>query len=72
MLYTAPAMQERWSEAGAELASARSNPANLSGSPNTDPSAIPDGEQKVKRFLAFSTGASRAFCNVMEYSSRLQ
>ncbi len=49
------AAQERWSEPGAELASAMHNP---SASPVGDPSTTPDGEQKIKRFLAFSTGAS--------------
>ena len=47
--------QERWSEPGAELVSTMHGP---SASPETHPSAHPEGEQKIKRFLAFSTGAS--------------
>ena len=52
-------MQERWSEPGAELVSAMHIP---SASPMTDPAAELDGEQKVKRFLAFSTGAEPDLC----------
>ncbi|CAL5223031.1 g5486 [Coccomyxa viridis] len=44
---------ERWSEPGAELVSTMHGP---SASPETQPSAHPEGEQKIKRFLAFSMG----------------
>lgn len=55
MLWFGISVQERWSEPGTELVSASHIPA---ASPMMDPSAEPDAEQKVKRFLAFSTGAT--------------
>ena len=57
------ALQERWAKPGAELVSGMHGPAHELGSPMKNPSAVPDGEQKVKRFLAFSTGVSPALCS---------
>ena len=57
------AVQERWSEPGTELVSASHIP---SASSMTDPAAELDGEQKIKRFLAFSTGARPDLCSSAE------